>query len=191
MNAKWQLSTAYHPQTNGLTERVNRTICSMLMHYCQEQNQTKWTRILPLINFAYNSSVNRINQVSPFFLLYGREPMLPVDLQTNPDVKKTTLGEYMKFMNHEWKFVKEQAQIHSATSQEKQAEYHDKKNKIRTYEVGQLVLREFNLREGKLGPKYEGPFQIIKKMGNTTYIVKRENSTDEFRVHASQIKLYH
>ena len=89
MNTKWQLSTAYHPQTNGLTERVNRTVCTMLTHYCQEQNQTRWTQVLPLINFAYNSNVNRSTQMSPFYLLYGREPILPIDLQDNPEEKKT------------------------------------------------------------------------------------------------------
>ena len=64
----------------------------------------------------------------------------------------------------EWKLIKEQAQINSAESQEKHAEYHKKKKKIKIYEIGQMVLREIPLRSGKLESRYEGPYEIIDEI---------------------------
>ncbi|XP_053212263.1 uncharacterized protein LOC128395803 [Panonychus citri] len=71
------LTSPYHPQTNGLTEKTNHTLCRMITHYVQRQN--KWDLVLPMITFAYNSANNSSTRAS-FYLIYGREPTLPVDL---------------------------------------------------------------------------------------------------------------
>ena len=65
-------STAYHPQTDGQTERVNQIIEDMLRAYCMRQ-PNKWVRYLYLVEFAYNSSFKRSIGMSPFKALYGCE----------------------------------------------------------------------------------------------------------------------
>jgi len=71
-------TSAYHPQTDGVNERINRTACDMLSMYVAT-DQLDWDQHLPFIQFAYNSSVHAATKVSPFKILYGREPIFPTD----------------------------------------------------------------------------------------------------------------
>ncbi len=132
MNTKWQLSTTFHPQTNGMTERVNRTICEMLSHNCQETNRLRWSQILQLMNFAYNTWTYQSTQFSPFYLLYGREPTLPIDSKINPENRELRLSDYVEFINNEWTTVKEQTRRNSDESKEKQSENCERRRRLRT-----------------------------------------------------------
>ena len=72
------MTSAYHPQCNGLTEKQNQTIQNMLLKYLD--NQEEWADILDSVLFAYRTSKHASTGYSPFFLLYGRQPKLPVEL---------------------------------------------------------------------------------------------------------------
>ena len=69
-------TTAYHPQTDGLVERFNRTLISMLAKTV-ERDGKDWDQQLPFVLFAYRASQQQSTQESPFFLIYGRDPRLP------------------------------------------------------------------------------------------------------------------
>ena len=73
-------TTAYHPQTDGITERFNRTIKTMLTQFVNEQKQDDWDLKLDKLSFAYNTAVHTITKLSPFELMFGRIPKLPIDL---------------------------------------------------------------------------------------------------------------
>ncbi|MCP3681087.1 MAG: transposase family protein, partial [bacterium] len=75
-------TSSYHPETNGLVERFNRTLCNMLSMYVTKQ-QNDWDLWLPYCLFAYNTAKQDSTQESPYFLLYGRDPRLPVDVTFN------------------------------------------------------------------------------------------------------------
>ena len=75
------ISTAYHPQTNGLVEKFNETLQRSLLKIVRE-NQGNWCKYLEQVVFAYNTSKQASTKYSPFFVLYGREPRLPVDVLT-------------------------------------------------------------------------------------------------------------
>ena len=70
-------TTAYHPQTDGLVERFNRTLTNMLAKTV-EKNGRDWDRHLPYVLFAYRTSVQASTGESPFFLMYGRDARLPI-----------------------------------------------------------------------------------------------------------------
>ncbi|UYV77521.1 K02A2.6-like, partial [Cordylochernes scorpioides] len=72
-------TTAYHPQTNGLTERLNKTIADMLSMYV-DVNQKDWDRILPFVTFAYKIAKQESTGFTPFFLVHGREAETPLDV---------------------------------------------------------------------------------------------------------------
>ncbi len=76
MGIKKVNTTAYHPQTDGLVERFNRTLTDMLAKTV-EKGGKDWDRRLPYVLFAYRSSPQESTKESPFFLLYGRDPKLP------------------------------------------------------------------------------------------------------------------
>ena len=73
-----RMTSAYHPQCNGLTEKQNQTTQNMLLQYLD--NQEEWADILDSVLFAYRTSKHASTGYSPFFLLYGRQPKLPVEL---------------------------------------------------------------------------------------------------------------
>ena len=82
------ISSAYHPQTNGLVERFNQTLQRSLLKMVKD-NATHWEKYLDSVLFAYRTSKQASTKYSPFFLLYGREPKLPVDLIV--DEKKSVM----------------------------------------------------------------------------------------------------
>src|SRR5690606_7615758 len=79
MGTKLNMSTAFHPQSDGQTERTNRTLEEMLRSYVA-YNQKDWDLFLPMMEFAYNNSKNPSTGFSPFFLNYGHHPLVPSSL---------------------------------------------------------------------------------------------------------------
>lgn len=77
-NTSHRKSTAYHPQTNGLTERLNRTIADMLSMYVDLEHKT-WDQILPYATCAYNTAPQETTRVTPFQLVYGRTVTATLD----------------------------------------------------------------------------------------------------------------
>ena len=88
-----QLFTSpYHPQENGLTERLNKTIKQIITTFVDPLHQD-WDEVLPFVVHAYNTSVQASTQISPFRSLYGRNPRLPPEIRDPSTV--STLGDAM------------------------------------------------------------------------------------------------
>ena len=91
-------TSSYHPQTDGLVERFNSTLCQSLSMYVSK-NQKDWDEFIPLILFAHRTSVLDAIGDSPFYVLYGREPRLPIDVKYLPpaaDDLSTSVLDYRK-----------------------------------------------------------------------------------------------
>jgi transposase InsO family protein len=71
LGTQLNLSTTYHPETNGQIERVNQVMEDMLRMYVMD-NQTQWEKYLPLVEFAYNNSFHSSIRMPPYEALYGR-----------------------------------------------------------------------------------------------------------------------
>ena len=77
LGTQLKLSTAFHPQTDGLAERYNRTIQEMIRSFLTYERRKDWDLLLTPLEFAYNRSTNRTTGYSPFELLYGQNPTVP------------------------------------------------------------------------------------------------------------------
>src|SRR5438045_3435471 len=74
---KHKLSSPYHPQTNGLVERFNRTLCESLAKVSKKENE--WDIHIGSVLFAYRTTKHSTTKMTPFFMVYGREAILPID----------------------------------------------------------------------------------------------------------------
>ena len=91
-------TSAYHPQSDGLVERFNRTLTDMLTNCAK--NGADWDTRLPYVLFAYRATVRASTVESPFLLLYGRDPRLPTELLLSPPVERcyVNLDDYKSQM---------------------------------------------------------------------------------------------
>lgn len=92
LNVKRRLSTAFHPQTDGQTERQNSTMEAYLRAYCRFE-QVDWVRWLPIAEFAYNNARQASTMMSPFEALLGYHPRMSYEGNRDPRSKSRTADE--------------------------------------------------------------------------------------------------
>ncbi|UYV80156.1 hypothetical protein LAZ67_18001842, partial [Cordylochernes scorpioides] len=189
-------TTSYHPQTNGLTERLNRTLINMISMYVN-MDQKNWDEILPFITHAYNTTIQETTGYSPFFLLFGREPMSLLDDENIPT--DSNMDDYDEYIENYLDKIARTRQVvinNTEKTQERMKRNYDKKHNERIYEPGHLVavwtpVRKIGKCE-KLLRKYFGPYRILKKLSNVNYLIEPKDNPgqDPLIVHVSRIKPY-
>jgi hypothetical protein len=167
-------SSAYHPLTDGQTERVNHIIEDMLRAWALRDGP-KWDHHLPLDEFSYNNSYQESIKMSPFEAPYGRPCRTPLSW--------SELGEQVIFSPDIVIEVEEkvrQIRANILTAQSHQKSYTDKRCHPLEFEVGDHVylrvslmkgVRRFGIK-GKLTPRYISPYPIIDKYGPMSYQVE-------------------
>ncbi|GJR92172.1 hypothetical protein Tco_0264346 [Tanacetum coccineum] len=171
LGTQLNLSTAYHPQTDGQSERTIQTLEDML-RACVIDFGNGWDRHLPLVEFSYNNSYHTSIKAAPFEALYGRKCRSPVcwaevgEAQlTGPEIIHETTEKIFK--------IRDRMQA----ARDRQKSYADKRRRPLEFEVGDKVMLKvapwkgvmrFGKR-GKLNPRYIGPFRIIERIGPVAY----------------------
>eukprot|EP00253_Pinus_taeda_P036010 PITA_36010 len=136
LGTQLNFSIAYHPQTDGQTERVNQVVEDMLREYVMQQ-PTKWEDYLHLVEFAYNNGYHTSLQMSPFEVLYGRKCRIPSSWGGPED--KLMLGpEMLKEMEEMVKKVRSSLKA----AQHRQKNFADRKRKFKEYQVSDHVYVE-------------------------------------------------
>ncbi|UYV63577.1 K02A2.6-like, partial [Cordylochernes scorpioides] len=189
-------TTSYHPQTNGLTERLNRTLINMISMYVNT-DQKNWDEILPFITHAYNTTIQETTGYSPFFLLFGREPMSLLDDENIPT--DSNMDDYDEYIENYLDKIARTRQVvinNTEKTQERMKRNYDKKHNEKIYEPGHLVavwtpVRKIGKCE-KLLRKYFGPYRILKKLSNVNYLIEPKDNPgqDPLIVHVSRLKPY-
>ena len=186
LNIKSSMSTAFHPQTDGATERVNQEIEAYLSIYCTAHPED-WLKSLTTIEFTHNNRRHADRNHSPFELILGDSPIsTPI---TFSHTKYPTIEEKMKRMIHE----REEALAAHELARTKMA--NRKHSKFIPFEKGQKVWLDIrNLKTGyhkKIAPKREGPFEIEEMLGPVTYRLKLPESWKIHNVfHATLLRPY-
>ncbi|KAJ9507562.1 hypothetical protein QJQ45_019379 [Haematococcus lacustris] len=160
------LSSAYHPETDGQTERVNRVIEEMLRHFIRP-DQRDWAEYLPLVEFAINNAWQESVRSTPFYLNYGYHPRLAELLDLPQKVPQA--HDFVKGM----KTAVEQARQCLARAQKRMKSYQDNKRREVLYLPGDMVLLSTQNMRGKanqpgvrkLKPRYVGPFSVQYMVG--------------------------
>ncbi|KAH9769333.1 Endonuclease [Citrus sinensis] len=172
LGTKLLFSTTCHPQTDGQTEVVNRTLSTLLRAIIKKNIKT-WEDCLPLVEFAYNHSVHSATKYSPFEIIYGFNPLtlldltpLPISEHVNLDGKKNA-----KIV----KQIHERAKFNIERRTEQYAKQTNKGRHKLVFEPGDSVwlhMRKERFperRKSKLLPRGDGPFQVLEWINDNAY----------------------
>ncbi|GJS91165.1 putative reverse transcriptase domain-containing protein [Tanacetum coccineum] len=177
------MSTAYHPQTDGQSERTIQTLEDML-RACAIDFGKGWVNHLPLVEFSYNNSYHASIKAAPFEALYGRKCRSPV-CWTEVGEAQILGPELIQETTEKIIQIKQRMQA----ARDRQKSYADLKRKPMEFQVGDKVMLKvspwkgvvrFGKRE-KLNPRYVGPFKVLEKVGEVAY--KLELPEELRRVH--------
>jgi len=183
IGVKMKMSSAYHPETDGSTERANRMVGQMLRS-CIGPTQHDWVLKLPAIEFAINSAHSESTGYAPFFLNTGRMPRSMI--WNAPEG-----NEYPSVRVYAQKMKNALMAAHDAllTARVKQTEQANKKRRMCPFVKGDLVYvstKNVRLERGtsrKLFPKFIGPYLITEDFGNSSYRVNLPDSLKQRGVH--------
>ncbi|XP_045023994.1 LOW QUALITY PROTEIN: uncharacterized protein LOC116925085 [Daphnia magna] len=191
-------ATAEHPQTSGLVERVNRTMTLALAAYVNTDHDD-WDRHLPAAIFAINTARQSTTEISPFQLVYGRLPFTA--LENEFPWPKERPESFNVFLSRVEK-LRDAARMNIVKKTEKVKRLMDLRRRVvKDLFPGELVLVRRKLKKKnktkKLLPKYIGPFQVVKKVCPTTYLVedlparRKKKRFRRFNAHVVQIRKFH
>ncbi|GJW06063.1 putative reverse transcriptase domain-containing protein [Tanacetum coccineum] len=171
LGTQLDMSTAYHPQTDGQSERTIQTLEDML-RACILDFGGSWDVHLPLVEFSYNNNCHSSVRCAPFEALYFRKCRLPIlwakvreGQLIGTEIVQETIGKISQ--------IKDRLK----PTRDRQNSYADKRRKPLEISVGEHVLLKYRLKKGvnalekkgKLAPRFVGPFEITKRIGPVAY----------------------
>ena len=193
LSIKGKTTTPYHAQCNGLVERFNATLKSMLRRLCQEKPRT-WDRLVPAVLFAYREVPQESTGFSPFELLYGRTVRGPMAVQRqlwtgqvcDDDVK--TSSTYVFELRNRIEETCRLARESLLEAGRRQKRQFDRKARFRSFKPGDQVLLLLPTKHNKLEMAWRGPFPVEERVGDHDYRIVVGNKSKLF--HANLLKRY-
>ena len=183
LGTKLLFSTTCHPQTDGQTEVVNRTL-SQLLRSMIKKNLKEWEDCLPHVEFAYNRAVHSTTELCPFEVVYGFKPITPLDLLPLPihervNMEASKRADFVRKIHVKTKELIEKKGKSNAARM-------NKKRKEMLFKPGDMVWVHFRkdrfpkLRKSKLLPRGAGPYKLLAKINDNAYSI--DLPIDEFGV---------
>ena len=183
IGTKLKMSSAYHPETDGSTERANRTVTQMLRQ-CINNKQTDWVSKLPAIEFAINSARSESTGFAPFFLNTGRMPrsLIWTSAKSNeyPTIRAFAMQRKLALIS---------AHDSILAARVKQTRNANQKHQLAPFKENDLVYistKNISFPKGlarKLVPKYIGPYKIIKDYKNQSFQIDLPSDLKQRGVH--------
>ena len=194
LGTKLRMSSAYHPQTDGQSERTIQSL-EDLMRACVLDHLGVWDEVLPLVEFTYNNSFHASIGMAPYEALYGRKCRTP--LCWFHDGESVLVGpELLQQTTEKVKLIQERMKA----AQSRQKSYADLRRRPLDFAEGDHVFLRVSPTKGvgrvirlrKLSPKFIGPYQILRKIGPAAYEIalppQLANLHNVF--HVSQLRKY-
>nr|GFB67273.1 putative reverse transcriptase domain-containing protein [Tanacetum cinerariifolium] len=192
MGTQLDLSTAYHPKTDGQSERTIRTLEDML-RACVIDFGSSWDKHMLLVEFSYNNSYHSSIKVAPFEALYGQKCRSPICCSevgesqlTGSELVRETTEKIVQIKNR------------LLTARSRQKSYTDLKRRLTEFEVVDKVMLKVSPwrgvirfgKHGKLSPRFIGPFKVIERIRPVAYKLELPDKLREIHdnFHVSNLK---
>ncbi|GJP81880.1 hypothetical protein CLOP_g12001 [Closterium sp. NIES-67] len=158
LGTKLAMSSAYHPQIDGQTERLNQIVEQLLRAACKD-DISKWDLHLPVLEFAYNNATHAATGQTPFFLCYGRHPLTPQKPTTPATVQPA--HDFITTMHQLWDRTHKRL-LDIQQHQKRQADRHRNDHTISVGDQVLLDTRNLDISHlpSKLRPRFCGPFLV-------------------------------
>ncbi|EGT58792.1 hypothetical protein CAEBREN_30988 [Caenorhabditis brenneri] len=194
MGFKHHFSIPHHSRGNGATERTFRTFHNMVSKYVNKTH-TDWDSVLPCVTSAYNTAVHSTTGESPFFLVYGRDPVFPIDRLLNKEIvdvdevnPETWKEHLLTTLTHAWKTAAEQ----SKHSQLQYQEFANRGAKVKDIRIGDRVLiRNYDSKvkqSRKLVHNWLDGYRVTAVRGTEAEVTSIRDPKKVKRMHFNQIK---
>ncbi|UYV62666.1 hypothetical protein LAZ67_2001456 [Cordylochernes scorpioides] len=189
-------TTAWRPQSNGAVERLNRTVIESLRR-CEASSN--WDDILPMVALAIRTTEHSSTGFTPAKLVFGHELRLPQPFQeagqspVSEDLIAQTAAFYERELTEEVEKIREVVRQTYLNEQE-EARIKFENKRLRTFNNGDLVLVErMHETKGrhKFEPRYGGPYEVLRRAGDTVYILKNLETGNLDKYHIDRLKQYH
>ena len=183
LGTKLRPSSAYHPQTDGQTEVVNKKVEEMIRAFVG-YHKTDWDEHLTEFEVAYNSSVHTATMHTPFYLNYGIHPRtIPVQTLASDN---PSAGQFLEHMQKSVTYAKDRI-IKENESMAREANKHRQDHSFKAGDQVMLSTKNISLDDGsgsrKLHPKFCGPFKILSQINQVTFKLDLPQPMIERRIH--------
>lgn len=187
-------TTAYHPQGNGLCEKMNQTLIEML-RTVPPAKRADWPTLLPELVYMYNNTIHCSTGYTPYFLMFGRQGKLPSDIALNVQVPDTInpLPQTDWVNDHQRRLAdaREIVDARMEKARQKQQDDYNLHARALPFQIGDKVWLKKNHRTGKLDTKWETKPYIIKTIPypeTDVYEIIKEGKEPQV-VHRNRLKL--
>ena len=175
-------TSAYHPQGNPQAERFNRSLHHLLVVLSHDKKR-KWSKYIAEVCWTYNSTPHVATGFSPFYLMFGRTPKLPMDFVLGvrePEITDNWIEEQAKKLEFAWKLS-----LNRTNSMVKKR-FENSKETLNTHQIpisSIVLLKNRHRGRAKIQDYWSPiPFKVVKQVGPATYHVQRTDEVGPIRV---------
>jgi hypothetical protein len=187
-------TTAYHPQSDGQTERMNRTLEDVLAKLVQDVPE-EWDKWLPIVCFAYNTSVHRVTKETPMRMMMGREARTPLTMLVPPPPDESReQSPWLQELMEQFRDLHADVAVLTQQAHRAEAPWRDRRQRGFRFEPGaQVWLWAARTRPGR-SPKMEaqrwtGPWTVDARFSDVVYKISREGQSPQV-INVDRIKPY-